>query len=67
MDYYLDISTMKPLISVIESVLIEQYKQAIADQFPSLLEMDSRADLSRTYDLLCRIQNGLDPLKDIFE
>ncbi|KAI3639288.1 hypothetical protein MIR68_002818 [Amoeboaphelidium protococcarum] len=66
-DYYLDISTMKPLISVIESVLIEQYKQAIADQFPSLLEMDSRADLSRTYDLLCRIQNGLDPLKDIFE
>jgi cullin 1 len=66
-DMYLDGSTMRPLIAVCEQVLVEAHKAVMVEEFKPLLEQGKKEDLSRMYSLLCRIQGGVEPLKQQFE
>ncbi|TPX51845.1 hypothetical protein SeLEV6574_g00028 [Synchytrium endobioticum] len=64
---YLNPSTSKPLIKRCEQVLIANHTNPIQDEFQNLLDQDKTDDLSRIYNLLSRVENGLLKLIQIFE
>eukprot|EP00842_Homolaphlyctis_polyrhiza_P002961 jgi/Hompol1/3666/HPOL_003315-RA len=66
-EMYLNPSTQKVLISTCETVLVKNHTSAIQDEFQTLLDNDRLEDLSRMYGLLCRVPEGLDRLRTMFE
>ncbi|TPX31644.1 hypothetical protein SmJEL517_g05059 [Synchytrium microbalum] len=64
---YLNPSTSKPLIKRCETVLIANHTNPIQEEFQTLLDQDKTEDLSRIYNLLSRVDNGLSKLINIFE
>lgn len=63
---YLDASTRKPLISAVESQLLERHVAAILEKgFDGLMAEGRVADLARLFGLCSRI-HALDPLKAAF-
>ncbi|KAI8921498.1 Cullin [Entophlyctis helioformis] len=66
-EMYLHSSTSKALITTCENVLIKNHTAAIQDEFQMLLDNDRVEDLARMYGLLCRVADGLDRLRIIFE
>lgn len=66
-ELYLDQSTLVPLISAAEAVLIKAQHEKLLAVFTQLLDEDLRKDLMRLYTLLLRIKGGLDPMKEQFE
>ncbi|KAJ3396726.1 hypothetical protein HDU92_002092 [Lobulomyces angularis] len=64
---YLHISTKGVLIGKCEEVLIKSHMLPMQDEFQNLLDQDKIEDLTRMYGLLCRIPEGLDKLRTIFE
>jgi len=55
------------LITKLDQVLIEKHKEAFWAKFHELLVEDKLEDLALMYTLLCRIKDGLEPLKTQFE
>ncbi|KAL2918338.1 ubiquitin ligase (cullin) of SCF [Polyrhizophydium stewartii] len=66
-EMYLNPATQKGLITTCESALVKNHTTAIQDEFQTLLDNDRLEDLSRMYGLLCRVPDGLDRLRTIFE
>eukprot|EP01100_Stratorugosa_tubuloviscum_P004613 TRINITY_DN215_c0_g4_i2.p1 TRINITY_DN215_c0_g4~~TRINITY_DN215_c0_g4_i2.p1 ORF type:complete len:811 (-),score=378.17 TRINITY_DN215_c0_g4_i2:114-2546(-) len=66
-DNYLHQDSRIPLIKRCEAVLIEKHKEIIQGEFQRLLKDDKIEDLTRLYSLLCRIKDGLTPLRSQFE
>ncbi|KND03333.1 uncharacterized protein SPPG_02377 [Spizellomyces punctatus DAOM BR117] len=64
---YLHSSTQKGLILTCETVLIKNHTGPIQEEFQNLLDQDKVEDLSRMYGLLCRVPEGLEKLRLIFE
>ncbi|KAL2148572.1 hypothetical protein VTH82DRAFT_2126 [Thermothelomyces myriococcoides] len=56
-----------PLRKACNQVLIADHSGILRDEFQSLLENDREEDMTRMYDLLSRIPDGLDPLRTKFE
>ena len=59
--------TRKELIAKCEHVLIREHAELMWQNFQSLLDYDKDEDLHRTYALLSRIPEGLEPLQNRFE
>jgi cullin 1 len=64
---YLHNSTHRPLLEMCETVLIKNHTAILQDEFQNLLDQDKLDDLTRMYNLLHRVQDGLEPLKTKFE
>eukprot|EP01121_Diplochlamys_sp_Union-15-3_P009627 TRINITY_DN2624_c0_g3_i1.p1 TRINITY_DN2624_c0_g3~~TRINITY_DN2624_c0_g3_i1.p1 ORF type:complete len:772 (-),score=134.47 TRINITY_DN2624_c0_g3_i1:29-2344(-) len=64
---YLHPDTQKELIAKCDRVLIDKHRDTIWAEFKNLLEDDKLEDLGRMYQLLSRIERGLEPLKEILE
>ncbi|KAI8809093.1 Cullin [Cladochytrium replicatum] len=64
---YLNPSTFKTLIPTTETVLIKNHVGPIQDEFQNLLDNDKLEDLTRMYNLLSRVSDGLEKLRTIFE
>jgi len=64
---YLHGSSEAELIAKCDKVLIEKHQTTIWDEFQRLLEEDKVEDLTRMYNLLHRIQKGLDFLRNMLE
>ncbi|KAI8609570.1 Cullin [Chytriomyces sp. MP71] len=64
---YLHESSKKPLISKCEAVLIKAHTPQIQEEFQMLLNQDQVDDLKRMYGLLCRVPEGLEKLRTVFE
>ncbi|KAI9205908.1 Cullin [Polychytrium aggregatum] len=64
---YLHISTHRPLISTCETVLIKNHTSAMQDEFQELLDQDKVEDLTRMFNLVSRVPEGLDKLRPVFE
>ena len=63
----LHMKTRKELIAKCEHVLIREHVELMWENFQSLLNSDKDEDLHRTYTLLSRIPEGLEPLQMRFE
>jgi cullin 1 len=59
--------TRKELIAMCEHILIRGHAELMWENFQSLLDYDKDEDLHRTYALLSRIPEGLEPLQKRFE
>ena len=55
------------LVSACENVLVKAHTELLQEEFQRLLDQDKEEDLNRMYNLLHRIDNGLDPLRVRFE
>lgn len=64
---YLHPDISGPLMKTCERVLIQEHAPLLRDEFQVLLDNDRQSDLQRMYNLLSRIQDGLDPLRTKFE
>ena len=64
---YLHTNTRKKLINKCVTVLIREHDELIWDSFQNLLDHDQDKDFQRMYSLLCRIPEGLEPLRERFE
>ena len=64
---YLLNEIMTPLMRTCEEALITKHSQALREEFQILLDHDKQDDLGRMYNLLARIPDGLDPLRNRFE
>lgn len=60
-------STLKPLVSLTEAILLTNHATIIQDQFQPLLERGKLQDLERMYSLLARVPDTLGILRDYFE
>ena len=58
---------MVPLMKTCEKSLIADHCSTLRDEFQSLLNNDRVEEMARTYRLLHRIPDGLDPLRTTFE
>ena len=66
-DRYLNAATRKELISKCNDILVSRRRELLWESFQDQLHYDKGTDLRRTYTLLSRIANGLEPLRNIFE
>lgn len=66
-ELYLHQSTRAKLIGACETVLVRGHAPMLWDEFQTLLDADKKEDLFRTYSLLFRIPEGLEPLREKFE
>ncbi|KAJ5901966.1 Cullin-1 [Penicillium taxi] len=64
---YLHPEVTKSLTATCLQVLVSDHTLLLRDEFKILLENERQEDLARMYRLLARIQDGLDPLRTIFE
>lgn len=48
-------------------MLVKAHSEALQEEFQRLLDGEREEDLQRMYNLLFRIENGLDPLRARFE
>jgi len=64
---YLHESTFDVLARVCEKVLIQKHLENFHSEFQNLLNTDKNEDLGRMYQLVARIQDGLDELKSLLE
>ncbi|KAH3731859.1 cullin A [Pelomyxa schiedti] len=64
---YLHPTTKEPLITKLEHVCIGNHKDALHAKFVDLLKTDSVEDLKLMYNLLARVEAGLEPMKGLFE
>lgn len=55
------------LVTTCEEVLVKAHSEALQEEFQRLLDADREDDLQRMYNLLHRIDQGLDPLRTRFE
>ncbi|KAL2158643.1 hypothetical protein VTH06DRAFT_4125 [Thermothelomyces fergusii] len=56
-----------PLKKACNQVLIADHSTILRDEFQALLDNDREEDMTRMYNLLSRIPEGLDPLRTKFE
>ncbi|KAH8921932.1 Cullin-domain-containing protein [Atractiella rhizophila] len=66
-DKYLHNSTRKSLVTTCETALVKNHATKMQEVFQELLNQEKEADLNRMYNLLNRIPEGLNPLREIFE
>ncbi|KAJ9113817.1 hypothetical protein QFC19_000010 [Naganishia cerealis] len=71
-DLYLHNSTSRTLMNRCDQTLITDHMTVIQEEFQKMLEADrnealSFLDLARTWSLLARIPDGLNPLRETFE
>ncbi|KAJ9116957.1 hypothetical protein QFC22_004615 [Naganishia vaughanmartiniae] len=66
-DLYLHSSTSKALMNRCDETLITDHMTVIQEEFQKMLEADRNDDLARTWSLLARIPDGLNPLRETFE
>ncbi|PWN50392.1 putative SCF complex member Cullin 1 [Violaceomyces palustris] len=66
-ELYLHASTRTKLIPCCDTVLVRRHASMLWDEFQTLLDLDKAEDLYRTYTLLSRIVEGLEPLRTKFE
>ncbi|KAF8457588.1 Cullin [Kalaharituber pfeilii] len=64
---YLHPEIMSHLMKTCQKVLIQEHAGLLQEEFQQLLDNDKQADLARMYNLLSRIQDGLEPLRRKFE
>ena len=64
---YLLNEIMSPLMKTCENALISEHSPLLRDEFQNLLDNDRVEDLARMYNLLARVPEGLDPLRQRFE
>ncbi|KAG8184675.1 hypothetical protein JTE90_013069 [Oedothorax gibbosus] len=64
---YLHESTLDALVRILENVVITKYMETFHSEFKTLLTYSKTDDLKRMYQLLNRVQGGLDILKQQFE
>lgn len=64
---YLHPEIMGHLMKTCQKVLIQEHASLLQEEFQNLLDNDRIDDLSRMYNLLSRIQDGLEPLRRKFE
>uniref|UniRef100_A0A6B2KYM3 Cullin family profile domain-containing protein n=1 Tax=Arcella intermedia TaxID=1963864 RepID=A0A6B2KYM3_9EUKA len=64
---YLHTSTEPQLVVKIQQVLIEKHKNEMWAEFQVLLANDKNEDVGRMYNLLSRISDGLERLREILE
>ncbi|KAI9867471.1 MAG: hypothetical protein M1813_009030 [Trichoglossum hirsutum] len=64
---YLHPDIMQPLMKTCNTVLIAEHSALLRDEFQNLLDNDRQDDLARMYNLLSRIPDGLEPLRNKFE
>lgn len=66
-ELYLHSSTRVKLVPSCENVLVRRHAGIMWDDFQNLLDKNASDDLYRTYTLLSRIPEGLEPLRQKFE
>ncbi|KAF5503352.1 Cullin-1 [Colletotrichum fructicola] len=64
---YLHADIINPLRKTCNQALIADHSQLLRDEFQVLLDNDREEDMARMYNLLSRIPEGLDPLRQRFE
>lgn len=64
---YLHQDIAVPLKKACNQVLIADHSALLRDEFQVLLDNDREEDMARMYNLLARIPDGLDPLRNRFE
>jgi len=64
---YMHPTTKEPLITKMEHVCISNHKEALHAKFVDLLKIDAVDDLKLMYNLLARVDAGLEPMKALFE
>lgn len=64
---YLHIDIAVPLKKTCNKALIADHSIMLRDEFQVLLDHDREEDMARMYNLLSRIPDGLDPLRQKFE
>lgn len=64
---YLHQDIAMPLKKACNQVLIADHSALLRDEFQVLLDNDREEDMARMYNLLARIPDGLDPLRNRFE
>lgn len=64
---YLHQDIAVPLKKACNQVLIADHSTLLRDEFQVLLDNDREEDMARMYNLLARIPDGLDPLRNRFE
>lgn len=64
---YLHQDIAVPLKSTCHQALIAEHSALLRDEFQVLLDNDREEDMARMYNLLSRIQDGLEPLRQRFE
>ncbi len=64
---YIHKSTRERLLKVVDEVMIAAHLERFQGEFQRLLDNDRWEDLQRMYDLLVRLENGIDALRDAFE
>jgi cullin 1 len=66
-ELYLLADILNPLMKTCETSLIKDHSNILREEFQVLLDNDRQEDLGRMYNLLCRIPEGLEPLRTRFE
>ncbi|KAI5452672.1 ubiquitin ligase (cullin) of SCF [Naganishia albida] len=66
-DLYLHNSTTKGLMNKCDKALIVDHMALLQEEFQKMLDADRNEDLARTWTLLARIPDGLNPLRETFE